>query len=85
MRAIVRDKYGSPDGALELREIDAPAVKDDEVLVRVRAASANTYDVDLPTGLRYMGRVAARLRKPTNSVPGLDLAGQVDADGKNAK
>ena len=85
MRAIVRDKYGSPDGALELREIDAPAVKDDEVLVRVRAASANTYDVDLPTGLRYMGRVAARLRKPTNSVPGLDLAGQVDAVGKNAK
>ena len=43
MKAIIQDKYGSPD-VLELQEIDKPAVKDDDVLVRVRAASANPAD-----------------------------------------
>ena len=41
MKAVVQDKYGSPDDVLQLREIDKPAVDDDEVLVRVRAASVH--------------------------------------------
>ncbi len=83
MKAIVQDKFGSPDAVLELRDIDKPVVGDDEVLVRVRAASANTYGWDIPASLRYIGRIAVGLRKPRNSIPGLDLAGQIEAVGKN--
>ena len=82
MKAIVQDKYGPPDGALELRDIDPPVVTDDEVLVRVRAASANTYNLDLPTSLQHIAHMAAGARGPTEEVPGLDLAGQVEATGK---
>jgi NADPH:quinone reductase-like Zn-dependent oxidoreductase len=83
MKAIVQDKHGSPD-VLELKEIDKPVVTDHEVLVRVRAATAR-WASDIPAGLRYIGRIAARLRKPSNDVPGLEMAGQVEAVGKNVK
>ena len=82
MKAIVYDKYGAPD-VLELKEIDKPAVKADEVLVRVRAASANTYGWDIPASLRYIGRIAVGLRKPRSNVPGLEFAGQVEAVGND--
>jgi NADPH:quinone reductase-like Zn-dependent oxidoreductase len=83
MKAIVQDKYGSPD-VLALREIDKPVVKDDEVLVRVHAASVHP-DVwhvvrGWPYALRLMG---AGLLKPKNPVPGTDVAGHVEAVGKN--
>ena len=85
MKAIVQDKYGPPD-ALELQDIDKPEIKDDEVLVRVRATSAKINYWVLPAGARYILRlIAVGLRKPRNSVPGLDLAGQVEAVGKNVK
>lgn len=85
MRAIVQDKYGFP-AVLELAEIEHPAVKDDEVLVRVRAASANTYGWDIPASLRHLLRLmTVGLRKPRRSIPGLDFAGEVDAVGKNVK
>ena len=84
LKAIVQDKYGSPDDVPELKEIAKPVVKDDEVLVQVRAATAR-WAWDIPAGLRYIGRIAARLRKPSNNVPGLEMAGQVEAVGKNAK
>ena len=81
MKAIVQSKYGSPRDVMELKEIDKPVVKDDEVLVRVRASSANTYNQDLPASLRYIGRMTVGLRQPKDSVLGLDLAGQVEAVG----
>ena len=52
MKAIVQDEYGPPD-VLELREIDKPVVEDDEVLVRVRAASANPADWHSQSGQKY--------------------------------
>jgi len=55
MKAIVQDRYGSPD-VLELREIDKPVVKDDEVLVRVYAASANPADWHFMRGMPYIMR-----------------------------
>jgi NADPH:quinone reductase-like Zn-dependent oxidoreductase len=82
MKAIVRDKYGPPD-VLELREIDKPVVGDDDVLVRVRAASLNAYDWHSMTGLPYFSRLQMGLRKPKVGVLGVDLAGQVEAVGKN--
>ena len=83
MKAIVQDRYGSTD-ALELREIERPTAKGDEVLVRVRASSIHA-DVwhamrGIPYVLRFMG---SGLRRPKNPVPGTDLAGVVEAVGRN--
>ncbi len=83
MKAIVQDKYGSPDGVPELKVIDEPVVTGDEVLVRVRAATAR-WSLDIPAGVRFAGRVAVRLRKPRDDVSGLEVAGQVVAVGRNA-
>jgi NADPH:quinone reductase-like Zn-dependent oxidoreductase len=84
MRAIVQDRYGSPDDVPELKEIDKPLATDDEVLVRVRAATAR-WAWDIPAGLRYIGRIAVGLRKPSNNVPESEMAGQVEAVGKNVQ
>jgi NADPH:quinone reductase-like Zn-dependent oxidoreductase len=82
MKAIVQDKYGSPE-ILELQEIAKPVVEDDEVLVRVRAASANPADWHFMRGLPYIMRPQSGLRRPKNSVLGRDIAGQVEAVGKD--
>jgi NADPH:quinone reductase-like Zn-dependent oxidoreductase len=82
MKAIVNRKYGSPDD-LRLREIDKPAVDDDGVLVRVRAASVNPYDWHFMRGLPYLARPMLGLRGPKQSIRGVDVAGQVEAVGKN--
>jgi NADPH:quinone reductase-like Zn-dependent oxidoreductase len=82
MKAIVQDKYGSPD-VLELQEIAKPVVKDDQVLVRVRAASANPADWHFMRGLPYIMRAQSGLGKPKNSVLGRDIAGHVEAVGKD--
>ena len=82
MKAIVYHEYGSPD-VLELQEVDKPVAEDGEVLVRVRAASANPADWHFMRGLPYVMRPQAGLRRPKNSVLGRDIAGQVEAVGKN--
>ncbi len=82
MKAIVRDKYGSPD-VLELKDIDKPVIDDDSVLVRVRAAAINAYDWHMMRGSPYLVRMVAGLRKPKSSAMGVDVAGQVEAVGKN--
>jgi NADPH:quinone reductase-like Zn-dependent oxidoreductase len=83
MKAIVQDRYGSTD-VLELREIERPTAKDDEVLVRVRASSMHA-DVwhamrGIPYVLRFMG---SGVRAPKHRVPGTDLAGVVESAGTN--
>jgi NADPH:quinone reductase-like Zn-dependent oxidoreductase len=83
MKAIVQHKYGSPD-ALELKDIDKPVVKDDEVLVRVHAASVHPDVWHVLRGLPYVLRLmGAGLLKPKNSVPGTDVAGHVESVGKS--
>ena len=82
MNAIVYHQYGSPD-VLELQDIDKPTVKDDEVLVRVRAASANPADWHFMRGVPYVMRPQSGLRKPKKSVLGGDIAGRVEAVGKH--
>src|SRR5215212_8670321 len=84
MRAIVQDKYGSPD-VLQLRDVDKPVVKDDEALVRVRAAAVNIGDWHLLRGVPYVMRTVSGLLKPRRAVPGLDIAGQVEAVGRMVK
>ena len=83
MKAIVRDTYGSAD-VLELRDIDIPEIKDDEVLVRVHAAGVGRDVWHVMTGLPYPLRLAGYgLRAPNNPVIGSDVAGVVEAVGKN--
>ncbi len=81
MNAIVHDEYGSPGDVLELGDAARPAVGDDEMLVRVRAASVNPYDWHFVTGLPYFGRMMFGLRKPKAKTIGTDVAGQVEAVG----
>ena len=83
MKAIVQDTYGSAD-VLELREIDEPAIGDDDVLVRVRAAGVEPGVWHLMTGLPYLVRVLGYgLRRPKVRIRGRDVAGRVEAAGKN--
>jgi NADPH:quinone reductase-like Zn-dependent oxidoreductase len=83
MKAIVQEKYGSPDN-LELREIDKPAAGDDEVLVRVRAASVHPDVWHVVTGRPYVLRLmGAGIRKPKNPIPGTDMSGIVESVGKS--
>jgi NADPH:quinone reductase-like Zn-dependent oxidoreductase len=82
MKAIVHRRYGSPD-VLRLEDIDRPIVDDDGVLVRVRAASVNAFDWHIMRGLPYLVRTSAGVRKPSRVVAGVDLAGQVEAVGRN--
>ena len=82
MKAIVYHEYGSPD-VLKLEEVDAPVLQDDEVLVRVRASSANPADWHFMRGVPYVMRPQSGLRKPKNGFLGRDLAGEVEAVGKD--
>jgi NADPH:quinone reductase-like Zn-dependent oxidoreductase len=82
LKAVVQNEYGSPD-VLEFKDIDKPAVKDDEVLVRVRAAAVNPPDWAGVHGVPYVVRLAFGLRRPRLAVRGTDLAGIVDSVGKN--
>jgi NADPH:quinone reductase-like Zn-dependent oxidoreductase len=83
MKAIVQDTYGSTD-VLEFRDIDRPEIADDEVLVRVHSAGVDRGVWHLMTGLPYPVRLAGYgLRTPKTQVPGMDLAGVVEAVGKD--
>jgi NADPH:quinone reductase-like Zn-dependent oxidoreductase len=82
MKAIVQNAYGSPD-VFELKEIDKPVVKDDEVLVRVHAAALHAGDYFAMRGVPVGVRMVTGWPKPKNYVPGFDVAGHVEAVGKN--
>ena len=82
MKAIVYHTYGSPD-VLKCEEIDKPTAGDNEVLIKVRAASVNPLDWRLMRGRPYIVRILFGLRKPKITRPGRDVAGQVEAVGRN--
>ena len=82
MKAIVHNTYGSPD-VLELQEMDMPDPTDDEVLVRVRAASVNPVDWYSLTGTPYVGRMQMGLRKPKDNSVRIDFAGTLEAVGRD--
>jgi len=82
MKAIVYRSYGSAD-VLRYEEIEKPAPKDDEVLIKVRAAALNPYDWHFLRGLPYPLRLRTGLGKPKDTRLGVDLAGEVESVGKN--
>ncbi len=84
MKAIVQDRYGSPDDVLQFQEVDKPEIGDGDVLLRIRAAAVNPGDWAIVRGLPYIARPVYGLRKPKNGVRGTDVAGEVEAVGKRA-
>ncbi len=82
MKAIVYEAYGSPD-VLKYEEIAMPAPGDDEVLLKVRAASLNPLDSHLMHGGPFPVRALLSLRGPKIKRPGVDVAGEVEAVGRN--
>jgi NADPH:quinone reductase-like Zn-dependent oxidoreductase len=83
MKAIVHQQYGRPD-VLELRETDRPVPEDDQVLVRVQASSVNPVEWYGVTG-PYFARLGNGLLKPKDTTVGADLAGRVEAVGRDVQ
>jgi NADPH:quinone reductase-like Zn-dependent oxidoreductase len=84
MKAIVCDRYGSPD-LMRVEEVDKPELADDRVLVRVHATSVNAYDWHILRGKPYIARLSEGLRRPKTSVLGIDVAGVAEAVGSEVK
>jgi NADPH:quinone reductase-like Zn-dependent oxidoreductase len=82
MKAIVSQKYGSPD-VLQLQQVEKPTPKDNEVLIKVYAAAANAGDWHLLRGEPFMVRLMFGLLKPKIKILGTDVAGKVEAVGSN--
>jgi len=82
MKAVVCTKYGAPD-VLQVIDIDKPSPKDNEILIKVFAASITTADTMMRRGTPYIGRLFMGLRKPKYAVTGTGFSGVVEAIGKN--
>jgi NADPH:quinone reductase-like Zn-dependent oxidoreductase len=83
MKAAIYTRYGPPD-VVQMTDIEKPVPNDDEVLIRVRAAAVNPYDWHFMRGEPYLVRIAAGgLRKPKDARLGADVAGEIEAAGRN--
>lgn len=82
MKAIIYTKYGSPD-VLQFKEVAKPTPKDDQVLIKIHAASANPADWHLMRAAPFLARFANGLLKPKNTRLGADVAGWIEAVGRN--
>ena len=84
MKAIIQERYGAPGDVLRLGEIEKPVVGENDVLVRVRAASVHADVWHVVTGRPYALRLmGGGFSGPKNPVPGTDMAGVVEAVGRN--
>jgi NADPH:quinone reductase-like Zn-dependent oxidoreductase len=84
MKAIVYAEYGSPD-VLNLEEVEKPAPKDDEVLIRVYATTVTAAHGMMRKGLPFIGRFFIGLTRPKNPILGTELAGRIEAVGKDVE
>ena len=83
MKAAVYTRYGPPEVVVQIEDVEKPVPKDNEVLIKVRAASVNPLDAGLMKGKPHSFRILFGLRKPRLTRPGVDVAGQVEAVGRN--
>jgi len=84
VKAVVYTKYGSP-AELKLMEVEKPIPKEDEVLIKIYAASVNSWDWDLLKGKPFLVRIIGGLLKPRHKILGADIAGKVETIGSNVK
>ena len=84
MKAIVSTKYGPPD-VLQLKEVEKPAPKDNEVLIKMHASTVTAVDCTFRQGKPFIGRFFSGLRKPKNPIQGTELAGEIETVGKDVK
>lgn len=84
MKAIIITKYGSPE-VLQVQEVAKPIPKDNEVLIKIHATTVTTSGSFMRRGVPYFGRLFTGLTKPNVSIPGTDLAGEIEAVGKDVK
>jgi NADPH:quinone reductase-like Zn-dependent oxidoreductase len=82
MKAIVYTRYGSPD-VLQLKEVEKPAPKDNEVLIRVHATTVNRTDYATIGGIPFFARLLTGVFKPRKKIPGTEFAGEIEAVGKS--
>ena len=87
MKAIVYEKYGPPE-VLQLKEVEKPVPTDDEVLIRIHATTVTKYDCwcrssTAPTGFWLPARIASGIRKPKQPILGTELAGEIEAVGRD--
>jgi len=82
MKAIVHTEYGPPE-VLQLKEVETPTLKDDEGLVKVHAAAINAGNLFMVSGKPFLSRLSSGLLRPKYLNPGSDVAGRVEAVGKN--
>jgi len=82
MKAIVYQKYGSPD-VLELKEVEKPTSKDNEVLIRIHATTVNRTDYATIRAIPFFLRLVTGLFKPKKQIPGTEFAGKIEGIGKN--
>ena len=85
MKAIVYTQYGAPSDVLHFKEVERPTPSDDEVLIKVHAASINAADWHLLRGDPFLFRFMSGLLKPKNTLLGADIAGRVEAVGRNVQ
>jgi NADPH:quinone reductase-like Zn-dependent oxidoreductase len=83
MKAAVYRAYGPPEVVIKVEDVEKPAPKDHEVLIKVRVAAVNPLDGALTKGRPYIARLMTGLRKPKITQLGVDVAGQVEAVGRN--
>ena len=84
MKAIVYTKYGPPD-VLELKEVERPAPKDNEVLIRIYATTVNRTDCATIRAKPFFARLFTGMFKPKKQIPGTEFAGKIEEIGKNVK